>query len=174
MIRITFASLAGGLVLFLWGSFVHVLSGWYDAAFDRFPDEQSVFDVIEQHAPTGGLFFLPHETVTGESSAMEVFLNARPAMAQPELSAQLTIGLLTNVLSVFLAVGLFSITAASSYWQWVKAFTVTGLLIGFVPNAYYWNWFGFPLDYSVLSVLDAAAGWALAGLAVARFVSGEK
>lgn len=174
MIRMTFGTVVGGLVLFFWGFVVHVFIGWYDTAYDRFPDEQSILRVMEQHAPEGGLFFVPFETVAGEPSDMEVFLNARPSMAQPELLEELVIGLLINVLSVFLVICLFAIANMSAYWQWVKGFALSGLIIGFVPGAYYWNWFGFPLSYSVLSVLDATVGWALAGLAVAWLVSGQK
>jgi hypothetical protein len=49
----------------------------------------------------------------------------------------------------------------------VTQFALAGLLLGFVANAYYWNWFGFPDVYFGLSVADAVVAWTLAGLVVA-------
>ena len=86
------------------------------------------------------------------------------------LGLQMAIGLLIPIVSAFLVLTLLGMTACPSYWCRVGLFSLVGLIIGFVSHAYYWNWFGFPISYAVVTILDTLVGWTLAGLAVARFM----
>ena len=48
------------------------------------------------------------------------------------------------------------------------------VLLGLVPvlaiHVPYWNWFGFPTDYTVGVAFDETSGWLLAGIALAAIV----
>jgi len=167
MTRILTASVAGGVVLFFWGFLTHVVIGWYDAAWQGFTDERAVTAAIEAHAPAGGVYYLPFRPDPNRPPATEAMVIVRAAGDRPPMGVQMAGGLAINVVSVALVLLLLSPRAASPYWVRVGHFTLAGLVIGFVGQAYYWNWFGFPTVYFGLSVADSIIAWTLAGLVAA-------
>jgi hypothetical protein len=49
----------------------------------------------------------------------------------------------------------------------VTLFGVLGWLTVSVPQ---WNWYSFPIDYTLASLVNLAAGWTLAGWVLARII----
>ena len=50
---------------------------------------------------------------------------------------------------------------------------LVGVVIGFASHFPYWNWFGFSTAYVLVIIADSAVAWTLAGLVMARFVTGR-
>ncbi len=48
--------------------------------------------------------------------------------------------------------------------------TLLGLLPGLVVNLPYWNWYGFPTNYTVAQLADHVMGFLAAGLVLAGLV----
>lgn len=162
------SSIVGGIVLFVWGFVSHAILPWYDGVWNQFTDEQAVSRVLQGNAPEKGLYYLPYSEEPSESYQTEAFINILPPDSLLNPSYQMAMGMVINILSVFLVVLLLSKTKEMSYREMVGFFALAGLVIGFVSHAYYWNWFGFPATYFLVTVLDMTVGWTLAGLAVAK------
>jgi len=47
---------------------------------------------------------------------------------------------------------------------------VLGIFVSIVAHLTYWNWMGFPLDYTIAMMVDVIVGWILAGLGIAAVV----
>lgn len=76
-----------------------------------------------------------------------------------------------DLVSVLIVVCLLSQTAGLGYWGRVGFVSLVGVAIGFVGHFAYWNWFGFPTPYLVVTIADSLIAWLLAGLAMAKLVA---
>ena len=52
----------------------------------------------------------------------------------------------------------------------VGVVTLISVSAGIATNVSYWNWYGYPLDYTVVQVLMEIVGGLVAGLAIAAIV----
>jgi hypothetical protein len=48
--------------------------------------------------------------------------------------------------------------------------TVVGLLASIMTLVPYWNWYGYPTDFTVAQIVEHTVGWLLAGLVLALIV----
>ena len=169
MKRRLWLSVLAGLVLFVWGFVSWAILPWHMTVANQFLNEAAVSQVLKQNAPRPGVYYLPFEeqnSVPGQGGA---FANVLPGGMPMDMGSQLSIGVLTQVLSAFLVLSLLAIAGGGGFGRVVAFFALVGLIVGFVSHAPYWNWFGFPLDYVGATVADSIVGWTLAGMAVGRF-----
>jgi hypothetical protein len=76
----------------------------------------------------------------------------------------------TNILQVLLAVILLGQTTLSTFggrWAFV---TVAGVLAAISTNVSYWNWYGFPGEYTLGYSFTVAIGFVFAGLVAAAML----
>jgi hypothetical protein len=163
-------SVIGGLVLFVWGFVSHAVLPWYGAAYHSFTDEAAISAAIEHAAPVEGLYYLPFAEADRASGQLEAFVNVVPAGTGTSIGAQMAGGLISGVMSTFLALIVVRATRPATYWSAVGMFALIGLTIGFVSHAYYWNWFQFPTTYIVVTIADVMVGWTLVGAAFGAFI----
>lgn len=167
MKNIALLSVAAGLVLFVWGFLSHAVLSWQDAVWHEFTDETVVSRALTDNSPRRGVYYLPYADDDPGPDRVRAFVNVLPPGTELSIGRQVVFGLVIQILSAFLVLGLLSRTRDSSFWGRVGFFSGVGLTIGFVSHAYYWNWFGFPTPYVVVTILDSVVGWTLAGWAVA-------
>lgn len=171
--RTVLVSVAGGMVLFVWGFLSHAVLPWYDWIYQRFTDEAAISDVLQNTAPQRGFYYLPYSENDRSPGTIEALVNVLPRGNERSIGSQLLLGVTIQIISVFLVISLLGRVRSSTYWGKVGLFSSVGFLIGFVSHAYYWNWFGFPWAYVVVTILDTWIAWSLAGLTVARFLTQE-
>lgn len=164
-------SVAGGVVLFVWGFVSWAVLPWHNMVANKFTDEAAVSQALKANAPQQGVYFLPFSEKDHGPNRVGAFANVLPQGTDMNMGKQMATGLVTQIVSAFLVLMLLSHTAGLNYGGKVGFVALAGLTIGFVSHAPYWNWFGFPASYVGVTILDMTIGWTLAGLAVARFVS---
>lgn len=173
MKRHALLSLAAGVVLFVWGFISWALLPWHMAVANKFTDEAAVSQALKANAPRAGVYFLPFSEADHGPNQAGAFANVLPQGTEMNMGKQMSIGLITQIVSAFLVLGLASMTSGLTYWGKVGFISLTGLTIGFVSHAPYWNWFGFPAPYIGVMIFDTLIGWTLAGLAVAKFATDQ-
>jgi hypothetical protein len=52
----------------------------------------------------------------------------------------------------------------------VACVTLVGILASIMTLVPYWNWYGFPTDFTLAQIAENAVGWFLAGLVLALIV----
>ncbi len=162
-------SLAAGLVLFVWGFVSWAVLPWHMMVANKFTDEGAVSRVLKDNSPRTGVYYLPFSEKDHGPNQVGAFANVLPQGTDMNMGKQMSIGLVTQIVSAFLVLSLVSMTTGLTYWRKVGFFSLVGLTIGFVSHAPYWNWFGFPTSYVIVTILDILIGWILAGLAIAKF-----
>jgi hypothetical protein len=162
-------SIAAGIVLFAWGFVSWALLPWHNLVAHKFTNEASVSKVLKQNSPQKGVYYLPFSEKDHGPDKVGAFVNVLPQGTEMNMGKQMAIGAITQIIGAFLVLMLLGQTSGLTYWGKVGFLSLVGLIIGLVGHAPYWNWFGFPSSYTIVTILDILIGWTLAGLAVAKY-----
>ena len=184
--RIVLGGIVGGIVLFVWGFVWHEVLDFGHTGIHGLPDEEAVMSVLEEGVPEPGMYFFPywdHSTATDteEGKAAEEawaaeyeagpigLLIYHPTGVAPMSPKQLGTAFGTSV-AVALVVALLLSFTTCGYVGRLLFVVLLGLVPVLAIHVPYWNWFGFPTDYTVSVAFDETSGWLLAGIALAAIV----
>ena len=183
--RIILAGIAGGIVLFMWGAFSHMVLPLGEAGIKSLPNEAAVMAAMKSNITEPGLYFYPgmpggHSANEAEQAAFEAKYKAgphgilvyHPTGGEIMPPSMLLTELLSNILAAIAAAFVISVMV-STFLGRVIAAGVFGLVAWLSVDVSYWNWYGFPTDYIAAQMGDQVIGWLLAGLAIAAIVKGR-
>src|SRR5207245_2950435 len=156
------------------------------AGIKESPNEQAVLSSMEANMPDHGLYFVPglglpeNATRTQQVAAMEARMHkveTGPSgllVYHPSLNFSfgkaLAVELGTNMFQILLAVILLGQTNLVSFTARWRFITVAGILAGISTNVSYWNWYGFPGNYTLAYICTVTMGFVFAGLVAAAIV----
>lgn len=182
MKKIVIGGVVGGLIVFVWGFVSHVVLPLGEIGFDSLPNDQPVISALEGSVPESGLYFFPgfedHRNATKEEQAAHA---ARVAEGPSGIVVYRAEGVEMMAPS-YLVNEFVTSTVAALVAAWVLASLVGGygkrvlVVAGLGLFAFasillsYWNWYGFPTDYTLANGFGEIFGWLLAGLAMAKIV----
>ncbi len=186
--RVLVAALIGGVVMLLWGAVAHMALGLGNAGIRQPVAEDVVLGSLHQGlGMAAGVYILPSvdpakladpavtkaysERAKASPYAWIVYMPQGDDMMQmgPQLGRQWasdTLGALALAfvmgLSAFGFRKRLCIAAAAALFAW---------LTSMVP---YWNWYRFPLDFTLAALVEQVIGWLLAGAAIAWWLGREE
>jgi len=180
------AAVLGGLAFFCWSFVAHDVLPLGKTGIKEVPNEQAVLAAMKANMPGNGLFFIPglglpeNATRAQQNTAMEArmhkvetgpsgFLVYHPSLSF-SFGKALGVELGTNILQVLLAVILLGQTSLVSFAARWRFITLAGILAAITTNISYWNWYGFPGNYTLAYICTIAMGFVFAGLAAAAIV----
>ena len=174
--RTVLAGVAGAILMFIWSSLAHVVLPLGEVGVNALPNEAATIGSIS--AAMGdkpGLYLFP-DTRPGKPMAAKVqagptgFLVYHPHATMQMMPPQLGAEFATELVETLLAALLLSRAALSSFASRVGFVTVAGVIAGIATNVPYWNWYGFPLSYTIASMATIIVGFFVAGFALAWMV----
>lgn len=182
MKRIVIAGVIGGLIVFVWGFVSHVVLPLGEIGFESLPNDEPVISALKGSVPESGLYFFPgfpdHRDATKEEE--EAFM-ARVRQGpsgivvytaegkEPMAPSQLLTEFLTSAVAALVAAWVLA-SVVGGYGKRALLVALLGLF-GFASIMLsYWNWYGFPTDYTLANGFGEVVGWLLAGLAMAKIV----
>jgi hypothetical protein len=180
------AGVLGGLAFFFWSFVAHDVLPLGKAGIKEIPNEPIVLAAMKANMPENGLYLLPglgvpeNATRAQQAAAMEArmhkvetgpsgFLAYHPSL-QFSFGKALAVELVTNMFQVFLAVLLLGQTRIVNFVGRWRFITIAGLLAAISTNISYWNWYGFPGNYTLAYIATVAMGFVFAGLVAAAIV----
>jgi len=164
--RLTLAAIAGGVVLFIWGFAAWMLLPLHNS-IKPLPDEKGMISSMQRANAPRGVYFYGGPDRSPGPQALVVYTPFTSALS----GGQLARSFVFDVLSALAVAWLLSRAAAKTFRARVFFVIVAGALIAAViTDLANWNWFAYPLDYTIASMADKVIGWALAGLALAAIV----
>ena len=189
MLKKILAAILGGLTFFAWSSVAHIFTGLGETGIQEIPNEQVVVSALKANVPGPGLYAFPgfglpptashsEKMKAMQGEAMQAKMKAGPTgilvyraggMDGIALRPMLT-ELFTNIVQIFLAVLLLGQTRIVNFVGRWRFITIAGLLAAISTNISYWNWFGFPGNYTVAYIAMIAMGFVFAGLVAAAIV----
>lgn len=187
--RVLVAALIGGIVMFVWGAVAHMALGLGEMGIRQPVAEDAVLGSLHQGlGMQGGVYILPSfdpakmsdqaavkaysDKAKSSPYAWIVYMPQGEDMMQmgPQLGRQWASDTLASLALAFVmglaAFGFrkrLGIAVAVAVFSWLSAM---------VP---YWNWYRFPLDFTLAALVEQVIGWLLAGAAMAWWLGrGER
>lgn len=167
----TAAVIVSATILLAWGTVSWMVLPWHQMVANQFANESEVAETIGANAPKPGIYYLPFSHEDHKSGKTAAFATILPQGYPPPMTKQLLIQFAGDLISVLIVIYLLSQTAGLDYWRRVGFVALVGAAIGFISHFPYWNWFGFPISYVAVIVIDSLIAWFLAGLMIARLVA---
>jgi hypothetical protein len=186
--RILLGGVLGGLAMFLWASLAHMVLGTGSVGIKDIPNEQVMIGTMSTNLPRAGFYFFPglgvasgasraeqnaamkaygEKIASGPSGILIYHPNGRKAISPGQLLTELG----TNVFQGILAAILLSFAIGlRSYASRVGFVTVAGVMAGITTNISYWNWYGFPGNYTFAYACTEIVGYLCIGLVAAAIV----
>lgn len=167
--RILIAGLLGGIAMYIWSTIAHVATPLGMAGISTLPNEGATVAAIAGSIDKSGLYLFP-ANVNGAASAATGpggFLVYNPHSAMEMQPKQLIVEFLTEMVEALLAAWLLSMTAIAAYGMRVAFVTGIGVVGAIVTNVPYWNWYTFPLDYTLAYAFIEIVAFFFAGLVMA-------
>jgi hypothetical protein len=178
--RILVAALLGGVLVFFWGFVSHMLLPLGHMGMRHSATEDPVIAVMRENLTEGaGVYVIPGLTPEQYEDPAALAAYEAKAVANPyalviyhpvgrdmKMGPMLGTEIATNVVSAFLAAWVMAF-AGLSFGRRVGIATAMGLFAWLAVSVPYWNWYRFPLDFTVANLVINVVGWLAAGLAMA-------
>jgi hypothetical protein len=168
--RLLVAGLLGGLAMFVWSFVAHELTPLGSYGISTLPNESTtVANLASSIGGKAGLYLFPAPVGASASAATApggflVFNPKTPTTLQP---SYLVVEFVTEVVESLLAAWLLLQTALATYAMRVVFVGVVGVTGAIVTNVPYWNWYSFPLGYTLGYSLVEVVAFLVAGLVIA-------
>jgi hypothetical protein len=174
--RTVLAGFAGGILMFVWSSIAHVALPLGQIGVSTLPHEaSSIAAIASAMGDEGGLFIFPDmrpgkPMADKKGSGPEGLLIYQPRGSFEMSPAQLAIEFAKEVVEALIAATLLSLTSLQSYASRLGFVSLVGLVVAIATNVSYWNWYAFPLSYTLSYGVIQLLGYVAAGLAIAWVV----
>jgi hypothetical protein len=177
--RILIAGLLGAIAMFLWTFVAHMVTPLGSTGFSHMQGEAAVLDTMDKSiGDHPGLYFFPwvdqnDPRMMEKSAALEKIhpsglLLYRPAGKGMEgmPPSMLITEFVKQFVEATIAAWIVSMIAGGFGLRWGA---VIGIYVAtsIATNVSYWNWYGFPLDYTMAQIVMEIVSGIVAGAAIA-------
>ncbi len=184
MSRVLVGGIVGGIVAFGWGAASHMFLGIHDQDFRQVENESKLVDAVRDSVKEPGIYYFPwmdpadHGDEAKEKAFTEkyragpngILVRGRDG-EDPMSPRELALEFASSVVAALIAS--IVVAAVGSRCGGVSKVLLVALLGVFAwtsQNASYMIWYRFPKSIEVPELIDAAAEWFLAGIAIAAIV----
>jgi len=178
--RILLAGVLGGVALFMWGGLAHMVLGLGEVGIQYLPQQQPVMDTLKTSVPQSGFYYFPQADKAGKVLPEKAggpygIMIYHTAGAGGVMTGQLVKECILNIVMALFAAFLLSLAPGlPRYVPRVGFVTLLGLMVGLMTNVQYWNWYGFPTNYTLANILENVIGFLIVGLIAAAFVKSSE
>jgi hypothetical protein len=183
--RVLLTGILGGIVMFVWTTIAHMVLPLGEAGFREIPDEQSVVGAMNSAIGDQAGFYIfpgpglgPNPTREQRSKAMKRMVEDfskhasglliyHPPGRAFSFGKSLGTEFVTELLEAILVVFLLTRTRLQSFGTRVGFVFVAGILAAIATNISYWNWYGFPANYTAAYMLIQIIGFTCTGIVAA-------
>jgi len=182
--RAFLAAILGGIAMFIWSFIAHDLLPLGETGMHEFKDEAAMLELLKTNlGDARGLYHFPGHKAGPNATRQEKNEAMKRAM---EKAASGPSGLLlylptrefafvkllgiefaTELFEAILVVFLLTQTRIESFGGRVGFVLVAGILAAITTNIPYWNWYGFPSDYTAVYMFIEITGFLWVGLVAA-------
>jgi hypothetical protein len=184
--RIFLAGLLGAVAMFVWTSIAHMALPLGEAGVQNTMNDGALLTALKSTVnDKDGLYIYPsmglgpdathaqrNEAMKSYAATLEKnpsgFFIYHPAGSRPmNMGKYLTIEFATELLEALLAVFLLAQTRIFTFGGRVGFVTTAGILAAIATNVSYWNWWGFPGNYTGAYIVIQVVGFFLVGVVAA-------
>ncbi|HEY2034335.1 MAG TPA: hypothetical protein VGH02_11675 [Rhizomicrobium sp.] len=177
--RILIAALLGAIAMFIWMAIAHTVTPLGTTGFSQIPNEGPVMSAMQtamgDHA---GLYFYPwvdpkdpkmsEQMVAAEKAGPHGLLVYNPAgqNLDADMMPMLVKEFAKQFVQALIAAWIASMIMGGFTTRWLA---VTGMFVSsaIAVNVSYWNWYHFPLDFTLAAIIMEVVSGIVAGAAIA-------
>lgn len=178
--RVLIAGLLGGVVFFFWGFVAHMVLPIGEMGMKQATNEDTVLAALPASLPGEGVYMIPGlaPDQMNDDAAVKAYSDKARShpnafiVYQPVGHDGMDMG--SNLVKQFafdtasaMIIAFVLAMAPLAFGQRVLASTALGLFSWLTVSVPYWNWYRFPLDFTIGNLLEQVVGWFFAGLAIA-------
>jgi hypothetical protein len=181
--RVLIAALLGGVIVFFWGFVAHTLLPIGGMGVRQATAEEPVIAALRENLPGEGVYLVPglapelyeDEAATAAYSAKAVANPNAFIVYQPVGEDGMAMGdnlgkeAATNVVAALVVAWVLTLVGGG-FGRRVAVSTAMGLFSWLTVSVPYWNWYRFPLDFTLGNLISSVVGWLLAGFAMAWWI----
>ncbi|MEP6897424.1 MAG: hypothetical protein ABI870_02735 [Rhodanobacter sp.] len=186
--RVLVAGLIGGILMFVWGVVAHMALGLGNVGIHQPVDENvvlaSLHDGLGEQA---GVYILPSFDPKQMNDPYKVRAYSQKAIRSPyawvvylpqgddmmQMQRQIPRQWASDTLAA-LALAFMLGVAVLSFRRRLAIAAVASLFAWLSLQIPYWNWYRFPLDFTLASLVEQLVGWLLAGAAMAWWIGRQE
>ena len=185
--RIVLAGLAGGVLVFIVSGILHSSTKLAEVGIRAIPNEDLVLLAMRNSISEAGFYFFPAPNLSPMSKKQKAaeqerylakfklgptgILMYKPGGEDLSFAKLLVIQFLIGLGAAFIAAWILGVTvSATTFGTRVAIVVLIGLFAEIYVNFPYWNWYGFPMNYTIGHLLGGILSCAVAGLAMAAIV----
>jgi len=178
------AAILGGITMFIWSFLAHDLLPLGETGMREFKDEAAMLDALKTNlGDARGLYHFPghkagpnatrQEKSDAMKRAMEKAASGPSGVLLYHSTREFSFGKLlgiefaTELLEAMLVVFLLTQTGIESFSGRIGFVFVAGILAAITTNIPYWNWYGFPSNYTAAYMSIEIIGFLCVGLVAA-------
>lgn len=178
--RVFVAALLGGIVFFLWGAIAHMALPIGQMGMREATSQDALITAAKASLASEGVYMIPGIAPERMKDKAAVAAYSEKAKSNPNMlivyqpvgrdGMDMTRNLAYQFAGDFLSALVVAFVLALgpfAFGKRVLLATALGLFSWLTVSLPYWNWYRFPMDFTVGSLLEQVAGWFLAGLAMA-------
>jgi hypothetical protein len=178
--RILISGVIGGLVFFFWGAVAHLALPIGTMGMQFAAPHEAVLGAMKQDFQGEGVYILPSlpKDKMGDADATKAFAPTETSnpyafvvyQTQGKDTSQMGDNLVKQWASDTLSALIVSFVLALGAFGFGKRVLVSaalGLFSWLTVSVPWWNWYRFPMDFTIGSLLEQVVGWLIAGIAMA-------
>lgn len=182
--RVLVAGLIGGILMFVWGVAAHMALGLGEVGIKLPTNENVALSGLQEGlGGQAGVYMLPSLDPKKMGDAAEVRTYSIKAVRSPyafvvyqpqgtdmtRMGPQIGRQWASDTLSA-LALAFVMGVGALSFRQRVAVALAAAVFAWLSMSVPYWNWYRFPLDFTLAALVEQLIGWLIAGAAMAWWV----
>jgi hypothetical protein len=184
--RIFLAGILGAIAMFAWTSIAHMALPLGEAGVQNTMDDDALLAALKSTVKDKDGFYIypsmglgPDATHAQRSEAMKTyeakleknpsgFFIYHPAGSRPmDMGKYLATEFITELVEALLAVWLLAQTRILTFGGRLGFVTAIGIIAAIATNVSYWNWWGFPGNYTGAYIFIQVVGFFLVGVIAA-------
>ena len=183
--RTLIAGLLGGIVMFIWTSLAHTALPLGEMGIGEIPDDAAAIAMLHDRlGDKDGLYMFPgagvpagtnvHQDadamkrvearIRSEPSGLLVY---HPAGRETAMTSYIGREVVLEIFQALILAWLVAGSVASTLPGRTLTATAVGVAVAVATNGSNWIWYGYPLDFTLASIITQVVGYAVAGLAIA-------
>lgn len=183
MKKVLLPGILGGLLVFIWSAIAHMALPIGAMGVNGIPNnEDALLTAMKSNIQQPGIYLMPGMDMSGKPTNAELnavyakaeagptaFLVYHPTGEKVMTPGQLIRQALFQILGGLIAAFIISATVTSLTTRAVMV-TLMGLFAWLAYSAPYWNWYRFPVAFTIGEGLDRVIGWLLGGFLIAWLI----
>lgn len=182
MKRVILAAIVGGIAMFLWSFVAHMLTPLASTGVEEIPNEAAVTSAMQANIGAHGLYLFPGYGLGHKPSMAEMRANMEsqqkklasspsglmvyfPPNRPMNFGGMLGVEFVTEFLQALIAMSLLWMAGVTTYGRRVAFVALLGIAAVLTTNVSYWNWYGFPSNYTCAYMFTEWMGYLVAGFA---------